>query len=149
MYEHVLIATDGSDFARKAVNAGLELAKQLRARVTALYAAPNYDPPAVYSEGLSFVGQVSQNEGRERHADYARKLLENVQASAQAAGVQAELVTVVDDAPYNAIIQTAASRNCDLIVMASHGRSGLAAVLVGSTTQKVLTHSTVPVLVVR
>lgn len=148
MYTNILVATDGSKLAEKAVKAALGLAKPLGAGVVAFYAYPEYTSPA-YGEG-AFVGQyMNKSEFRKRHAEFADKLLSEVGGKAKAAGVAFDSVTAEDNAPYEAIIKAATKKKCDLIVMASHGRKGLAGVLLGSETQKVLTHSKIPVLVVR
>lgn len=148
MYTSILVATDGSKLAEKAVKTALALAKPLGAKVVAFYAYPEYTSPA-YGEGV-FVGQyMNKNEFKKRHVEMADKLMTEVGAKAKAAGVEFDSLTAEDNAPYEAIIKAASKKKCDLIIMASHGRRGLAGVLLGSETQKVLTHSKVPVLVVR
>lgn len=86
---------------------------------------------------------------QKRTAELAKKYLDAAKASAAAAGTTCETLPIVHDQPYQAIIDTAEEKACDLIVMASHGRRGVAAVMLGSETVKVLTHSTIPVLVFR
>lgn len=145
MYTNILIPTDGSELSAKAVLDGVALAKAVGAKVTGLtVTAPLgfitltmgivVDSPADYKKG------VQQN---------AAKILATVADQAKAAGVPCETVVVEHEHPYEAIIDTARSKGCDLIVMASHGRRGTATVVLGSETVKVLTHSTIPVLVHR
>jgi nucleotide-binding universal stress UspA family protein len=128
MYRNILIATDGSELSEKAVNHGIALAKRIGAKVTML---------TVVQPLHTFT------------AEYAEKTLGTAARLARAAGVGCEGVHVEHDFPYQAIIDTAASKGCDLIVMASHGRHGISALVLGSETVKVLTHSKIPVLVHR
>ena len=145
MYRHILIPTDGSDLAEKAVRQGIAFAKEIGAKITALtVSAPFHimtfkavmleDTPASY---------------KERTREYAATTLGAVANAAKAAGVACETVHVEDEHPYKAIIDTATSKQCDLILMASHGRRGVSAIVLGSETVKVLTHSQIPVLVYR
>jgi nucleotide-binding universal stress UspA family protein len=145
MYTNILIPTDGSELAEKAVQHGIDLAKQLGAKVTALTVLPPFhmlttdtrmieDTPAQY---------------KARMQQHAEQTLGTIAHAAAAAGVGCELVHVEHEHPYRAIIDTAAAKPCDLIVMASHGRRGIAAIVLGSETVKVLTHSKIPVLVHR
>jgi nucleotide-binding universal stress UspA family protein len=124
----------------------LSLAKSVGAKVTALTVEGSfnvYDVPAskVYEMSGSFAEHV------ERTKAHAEKILNSVAEEARSAGVACETVQVEQDHPYEAIIDTAQKRGCDLIVMASHGRSGIAAIVLGSVTTKVLTHTKIPVLV--
>jgi nucleotide-binding universal stress UspA family protein len=128
MYTNILIATDGSDLSEKAVSHGITLAKRIGAKVTVLTVLPPFQV---------FI------------AEYAEKTLGAAAHLAQEAGLACEGVHVQHDFPFQAIIDTAASKSCDLIVMASHGRHGISAILLGSETMKVLTHSKIPVLVHR
>ena len=143
MYKNILIATDGSDLATHAAKQGIALAKAVTAKVTALtvtepfhWFAPNIpaDAQPAYVQGMQQV---------------AARALGVIADAAKSADVSCEIVHVEDDHPYRAIIDTATSKHCDLIVMASHGRSGVSAVILGSQTVKVLTHSRIPVLVYR
>lgn len=144
MYTHILIATDGSDLAAKAVTAGLELGKQLKAKITAVTAIEPWTGMMTGEPTFSFPIEEYEKAG----AENAAKILAKVSEAARAAGVACETVQVTDF-PAEGIIETAKSRGCDLIVMASHGRRGLARVLLGSQATRVLTQSTVPVLVCR
>jgi len=145
MYKHILIPTDGSALSLMAVREGMTLAKSLNARVTALTVSPTFrtvtvDPVMVVD---------TEEQYREDCAAAAARYLAAVAESAKVLGVACEGVHVVNDHPYQAIIETGQSRGCDLIFMASHGRRGVAALLLGSETTKVLTHSKIPVLVYR
>jgi nucleotide-binding universal stress UspA family protein len=146
MYRHILIATDGSVLAEKGVSHGLSLAKSVGAKVTALIVEAPFN---VFDVRESRVRQMS--EAFAQHAEltkqHAAKVLNHVADSAKAAGVPCQTVQVEHDHPYQAIVTTAKDKGCDLIVMASHGRSGISAVLLGSVTNKVLTHTNIPVLV--
>jgi nucleotide-binding universal stress UspA family protein len=148
MYQHILIPTDGTRLSAKATKTGLTLAKALGARVTAFYASPEYPTP-VYAEGAAFAPHVSKTVFSREHEAHARKILGEIHDRGARLGVTVEPEHSFSDTPYQAILKAARRRKCDLIVMASHGRRGLSALLLGSETQKVLTHSKVPVLVVR
>ena len=148
MYRHILIATDGSTLAEMAVKHGLSLAKSTGGKVTALIVEA---PFSVYNVPESRLRQMP--EAFAQHAEEIRKhatrVLDHVADLAKAAGVACETTQLESDQPYRAIIATAKEKGCDLIVMASHGRSGISAVLLGSVTNKVLTHTHIPVLVCR
>ena len=138
MYTHILIPTDGSELAGKAVQHGVALAKRIGAKVTMLTVLP---PPAITTDREMI-------EIRKAHMQkHAEEILGAV--AKQAAGVACEMIQVEHVDPYRAIIDTADSKGCDLIVMASHGRRGIAAIVLGSETVKVLTHCKIPVLVYR
>ena len=145
MFKHLLIPTDGSDLSRKALLYGVELAREHKAKVTALTVRPPYVVGSMDMIGV--VGSQDEFEAEtQRYADYA---LTQARMAAEAAGVKIETVQDVGDQPYKAIIDCAQANKCDLIVMASHGRRGVSALLLGSETVKVLTHSATPVLVYR
>ncbi len=145
MFKHILIPTDGSELSRAAVTTAVSLAKACNARVTGLTViAPSAD------FGVGEFGSVADPDAYNRaSAANAKRALAVVTDAAAEAQVSAETVKVDHDSPWLAIIDAAASRGCDLIVMASHGRRGLDALVLGSETNKVLTHSKVPVLVTR
>ncbi|HXE26758.1 MAG TPA: universal stress protein [Roseiarcus sp.] len=145
MFKHILIPTDGSDLSLKAVLYGVKLAKSCGAKVTGLTVAVPYRVVAVDAVLIP----LDEADYEERSRSASDKALEQVKIAADAAGVTCETVREVHDQPYRAIIDAAQALNCDLIVMASHGRRGISALLLGSETAKVLTHSTVPVLVYR
>ena len=145
MYKHILIPTDGSDLSWMAVRQGIALAKALNARVTALTVSPSFQ---TFTVDPVMVANTPEQYRKECEAAAARYLGVATE-SAKAVGVPCEGVHVVGDHPYQAIIETAQAKDCDLIVMASHGRRGVGALLLGSETTKVLTHSKIPVLVWR
>jgi nucleotide-binding universal stress UspA family protein len=146
MYRHILIPTDGSDLAHKAVVHGLSLAKSVGAKVTALVVEPSFN---VYGLPSSRMNQISSAlaEYAEQAKAHASQVLSGVADEAKSAGVACETMQMTHDHPYEAIVASAKEKGCDLIVMASHGRAGLAAGVLGSVTTKVLTHTKIPVLV--
>jgi len=145
MYKHILIPTDGSELAGKALRDGITLAKTLGAKVTVLTVS---QPFHVFTLETAMVVDTSAEYERHIQANSA-KLLADASGAAKTAGVACDTVRVEHEHPYQAIIETAGSHGCDLITMASHGRRGIAAMVLGSVTVKVLTHSTIPVLVHR
>jgi nucleotide-binding universal stress UspA family protein len=145
MFKHILIPTDGSDLSRKALLYGVELAREGGAKVIALTVRPPYMVGSMDMIGVAGDQDLFEAE-TQRYADYA---LTQAKMAADAASVKIETVQEVGDQPYRAIIECATSNKCDLIVMASHGRRGVSALLLGSETAKVLTHSKIPVLVFR
>jgi nucleotide-binding universal stress UspA family protein len=149
MYKHILIATDGSDTAARGVEAGLRLAGALRATATLVTASePWQDVVTGDPSALALSMELHEQQRRDRAAS-AEALLASVQARANAAGVPLATVYVPERRPAEAILETADACGADLIVMASHGRSGLRKLLLGSQTQAVLSGGTLPVLVVR
>ena len=144
MYKHILIATDGSELAGKAVTTGLALAKILNAKVTAINATEPWTAMVVGEAALAFPVE----EYEKGAAESAARILSEISAAAQKQNVPCETVHV-NDFPAEAIVETAKARGCDLIVMSSHGRRGLARVFLGSQATRVLTLSTVPVLICR
>jgi nucleotide-binding universal stress UspA family protein len=147
MYSNLLVPTDGSKLSDKAVTQGIALAKALKAKITLFHASPAYPMP-VYAEGVS-VPMVSRRDYAKQVNEDAAKILDRAAAKAKTAGVTATTVQVIAASPWEAILDCAKKSKCDAIVMASHGRRGLASLLLGSETTKVLTHSKIPVLVVR
>lgn len=145
MYRHILLPTDGSELSQKAIDYGMALAKSVNAKVTVLTVSTPFHVFAVEP------GMVTDTlEQYQKHtADLAAKYLNVAKESALAAGVSCDMMHVEHAQPYLAIIDTAQRKSCDLIVMASHGRRGISAIVLGSETVKVLTHSTIPVLVFR
>ena len=144
MYKHLLVPTDGSKLSDHAVKEATALAKTLGAKVTLFHVAPMQIWP-VYAESAMAV-QYSEADFRVETRRNAERVLEK---AAKRAGMAVATQYVLSDLPYDAIVKAATKHKCDLIVMASHGRRGLSGFLLGSETQKVLTHSKVPVLVVR
>jgi len=145
MYANILIPTDGSELAGKAVQHGVDLAKRIGAKVIVLTVLP---PFHVFTTNTQMVEDTPARY-KARMQEHAEKVLSAVARIAQAAGVACEMVHIEHEHPYQAIIDTAKSKGCDLIVMASHGRHGISAIVLGSETVKVLTHSKIPVLVYR
>jgi nucleotide-binding universal stress UspA family protein len=153
MYKKILIPTDGSGLAEKAVEHGVALAKAIGARITILtvtrpYPLLNAETAMMLTAETAMI-QDTPTEYKARIAAGADETLHFAADMAKAAGVACDTVQVEDDHPYKAIIETAGSKGCDLIVMASHGRRGISALLLGSETVKVLTHCKIPVLVHR
>jgi nucleotide-binding universal stress UspA family protein len=147
MFKHVLLPTDGSPIARKAIKAGVALASELGAKVTAYYAMEAVQP-YIYSEG--FVINTTMLRDFDKHArDQGMKYLAQVEKAARAAGVPCRTLLTKPATAYQGIVAAAKKQRCDLILMASHGRGELATLLLGSVTQKVLAHSKIPVLVYR
>ena len=147
MYKHMLVATDGSKLSGKAVAQAIELAQALSAKLTAFYASPDYPVP-VFTDGIAY-GSVARKDYAAMTAKEAETILSAVKIKAVAGGVECATLHAIAPAPWEAILAAAKKAKCDAIVMASHGRRGIAAVLLGSETQKVLTYSKLPVLVVR
>lgn len=147
MYKKILVATDGSKLSAKAVTHAISLAQALGAGLTAFYASPDYPLPA-YADGVVYE-PVSKKEYAALAAKEAEKILESVAEKAGAAGVECDTAHTIAPAPWEAILAAAKKAKADAIVMASHGRRGVSALLLGSETQKVLTHSKLPVIVVR
>ena len=147
MFKHILVPSDGSPFSQDAVRQAVAFAKECGAHITALYAQPS-PPVPYYGEGIGANWQMpsTYSELATRQAQEIVSFTENL---CQEAGVGCDTLTLSSDVPHEAIIDAAAQRACDLIFMASHGRRGLGALLLGSETNKVLAHSKVPVLVYR
>ena len=147
MYKRILIPTDGSPVSRKAVKQGMAFARSIGARVVGFFASEDYRA-IMYTEYMP-AAMLSQEEFEAQAKKAAEKQLAFVQKAADAAGVSFEPYWMISIAPWEAIIEAAKKKKCDLIFMGSHGRTGLAGIVLGSTTVKVLTHSKVPVLVTR
>ncbi|HRK19409.1 MAG TPA: universal stress protein [Hyphomicrobiaceae bacterium] len=144
MYKNILLPTDGTEFCERSVKHGIALAKQLGARVTGVTVMV----PMRATISSSLPADL-QDEIANRAATNANTALAVVANAAKAAGVPCDTVIIRDEQPYEGIIDAAKKNGCDLIVMASHGRRGISAVMLGSETQKVITHTTIPVLVCR
>lgn len=148
MYKHILIPTDGSKLAGKGIEAGVKLARALGARVTGVYVIPPYVPP-MYGEGVVYIPGVSPQAYRKYSEKQAKKALAAIEIEADTAGVPCATKFLTAAKPSEGIMKTARARKCDLIAMASHGRSGLGGLLLGSETTGVLAHSKIPVVVLR
>ena len=145
MYRHILLPTDGSELSATAVRDGIKFSKEIGARVTALHVTPPFHPTEI-TPG-AFTAHIHEHDAKAKES--AQRALSVVTEAAHAAGVPCTTVHRVGHNPYEAIIAVAGEAGCDLIFMASHGRRGVAALLLGSETNKVLTHSKIPVLVTR
>lgn len=146
MFKNILIPTDGSEQSQRAIRTGVELAKLHGARVTGVHVIPDYHLLIAYEGAFDPVTEERIEEEAKARAD---TYLGFMRETAGEAGVACSTHCETSDHPYDAILKTADTNDCDLILMTSHGRKGLAAVLLGSETRKVLTHAKVPVLVVR
>ncbi|MBL8473447.1 MAG: universal stress protein [Rhodocyclaceae bacterium] len=147
MFRHLLVPTDGSDLSTSTVERAVSFARETGANITFMFSKPEF-PVAMFSEGI-LIDPVSPARFEEAAAAQAADILKKAVDAAATAGVAADSVAKTSDMPYEAIIAAAEEKGCDLIFMASHGRRGISAVLLGSETQKVLTHSKIPVLVYR
>lgn len=145
MFKHILVATDGAELADRAVQHGLGLAKATGAKVTALTVTAPFHVLTADAQMLEDTPETY----KVRMQKTAEAILGKVAEAAKTAGVACDTMRVEHEHPYQAIIDGAQAKGCDLIVMASHGRRGAAAILIGSETLKVLTHSKTPVLVYR
>ncbi len=145
MFKHILMPTDGSELSVAAIQQGVRFAKSIGAQVTGVCVMPRQHPFFYETE----IPMQALQEAGKRYKELANGYLAVIEKAAKEAGVACDLVYEADDAPYDAIIRVAEQKGCDLIMMASHGRRGVGALLLGSETQKVLTHSRIPVLVFR
>lgn len=147
MFKHLLVPTDGTDLSTRTVERAITFAKESGASITFFYARQAYPLP-MYGEGALLV-PVSPDQFADATRSEADRILDDAKGRAEVAGVPADTESTVSDLPYEGIIEAARTRACDLIFMASHGRKGVAGFLLGSETQKVLTHTDIPVLVFR
>ena len=145
MFKNILVPTDGSDLATKAVEQGILFAKEIGAKITAVTVTEPFHLLSVAPSQLEYTPIECKKHAKAQ----AEKVLGAVSAAANSAGIVCETFHVEHEQIYQAIIDAASARNCDLIVMASHGRRGVSAVVLGSETIKVLTHSKIAVLVYR
>jgi nucleotide-binding universal stress UspA family protein len=145
MFKHILLPTDGSELAEKAIRYGVTFAKEQGAKITAVIVSRPYhlmtlEPGMLTDTSATYAKHV---------AERTQKYLDVVAVAAKLAGVPCDAASLEHEHPYQGIIDTAQNKGCDLIIMASHGRSGMSAIVLGSQTIKVLTHSKIPVLVYR
>jgi len=147
MFKHILVPTDGSPLSESTVSRAVSFAKDAGARITFFYAQPDFPMP-IYGEG-ALIDPTTPEQFAKAAGQEAARILERATAAASAEAVVSATDTVVSEVPYEAIIEAADRHGCDLVFMASHGRKGIAGLLLGSETQKVLTHSKTPVLVYR
>lgn len=147
MYQRILVATDGSTLSKKAVSNAIALAKLSGAELVALKVIPRY-PQSYFEGGLALpASDIAKVE--KQWAEHGQAVVDAIAKSSAAKGLTVKAVTAKSDLVSEAIIATAKKHKCDLIVMASHGRKGIKRLLLGSETQQVLTHSHIPVLVLR
>jgi len=147
MYKKILVATDGSSLSKKAITAAVELASVSGGELIAVKVSPRFIQS--YFEGAVLVNADEVAKIEKAWAQSAQKVLDGVMKVAKAKGVSGKSIVVKSDIVSDALITVAKKQKADLIVMASHGRNGIKRILMGSETQQVLTHSTIPVLVVR
>jgi nucleotide-binding universal stress UspA family protein len=148
MYKHILIPTDGSDIARKAVEAGIDYARETGASITFFTAMPEYEVPLA-SEVMAHKPVLSMEEHERRSAEKAQALLAPALERARTCGVAFDADHALSNKPSEAIIDAAQRHGCDAIYMSSHGRKGLSRLVHGSQAIAVLTHSDIPTLVIR
>ena len=147
MFKHILVPTDGSELSKETARRAVSFARETGARITAFYAKPEY-PVSYYGEG-ALIDPTTPEKFAQLAEQQARQTLDFVVDLCREAGVEGGRLSLTSDVPYQAIIDAASQAGCDLIFMASHGRRGFSALLLGSETSKVLTHSKIPVLVYR
>lgn len=147
MFKHILVPTDGSELSQETARRAVSFAREAGAKVTAFYAKPEY-PVTYYGEG-ALIDPTTPEKFAELAEQQAQQVLGYVEQLCADAGVPCTRMALTSDVPYEAIIEAAGSAGCDLIFMASHGRRGFSGLLLGSETNKVLTHSKIPVLVYR
>ncbi|MBY4595474.1 universal stress protein [Ottowia caeni] len=147
MYKRILVATDGSTLSKKAVNNAIALASTCGAELVALKVVPRY--PQSYFEGSISLSVDDVARVEKQWSEEAQAIVDGVKKSGEAKGVKVKSVVVKSDVVSDALISAAKKHKADLIVMASHGRRGVKRLLLGSETQQVLTHSEIPVLVLR
>lgn len=150
MFKNILVPSDGSPLSLKAIKEGAKLAKAHRGKLTVVHVMPDYRTflKERYNVPGILIAPVKDSFEKDAQA-LAKKLLDRACAEAKALGVRCKGIAVASDSVHAAIIKQASKEKCDVIVMASHGRKGLQGVLLGSETQKVLTHSKLPVVVCR
>ena len=150
MFKNILITTDGSEFSDKAVKEGVALAKALQAKVVGVHIIPsNFAASYGYYGEVPWIDEELNQRMRAAATADGKRHVDRIHAAAHAAGVESERVVVERNIVWKGIIDTATEYDCDLIIMAAHGRRGLSALVLGSETHRVLTHSKIPVLVYR
>ncbi|MCE1182049.1 MAG: universal stress protein [Rhodocyclales bacterium] len=147
MFKHILVPTDGSELSQATAQRAVSFAKEAGAKITAFFSKPEY-PIAYFGEG-ALIDPTTPDTFAEMAEQQAKQYLGEISKLCADAGVPCDVVSATSDIPYEAIIEAATNAGCDLIFMASHGRRGISGFLLGSETNKVLTHSKVPVLVYR
>ena len=145
MFKHILLPTDGSELSEAAIQKGIQVAKSINAEVTGFHVILPFHVFTIQTEMLEDTKAQYESESKVQ----AEQFLGVIQKAAEEAGVRCDTDYVTSNHPYEMIIQAAEKKGCDLIMMASHGRRGVQGLLIGSETQKVLTHTKIPVLVFR
>lgn len=145
MFDHILIPTDGSELSNVAINNGVQFAKEINAKITGLTVTPPFHVVAIDAIQVS----NTPDEYIKQSKELAERHLQVLKDAASKADVPCEVIHRVNEHPYEEIVKTAREQGCDVIFQASHGRRGISAVVLGSETNKVLTHSKIPVLVFR
>ena len=145
MFKHILLPTDGSELSEAAIQKGIQFAKSINAEVTGFHVIL---PFHVFSLRMGILEDTKEQYERQSK-DQAEQFLGVIKKAAEKAGVSCDTDYVTSSHPYEMIIEAAEKKGCDLIMMASHGRRGMQGLLIGSETQKVLTHTKIPVLVLR
>jgi nucleotide-binding universal stress UspA family protein len=149
MFKHILLPTDGSKLSDQGVKQTIKMAKALGEKITAVHVMNNYHV-VLQDEGFLMPDvPVLRKRLEEIRSRQVREILGSVKEAADKVGVRCDTVVAIGDMPYEMIIKQAKKSKCDLIMMASHGRRGIKGILLGSETAKVLTHSKIPVLVLR
>jgi nucleotide-binding universal stress UspA family protein len=144
MYKHILLPTDGSPLSQRAVREGIRFAESVGARITALHVTAPFQPTIMNPGAIA--ARAGEHEAESRAS--ARRALDFVTGAAAASGVPCAVLHRINQMPWDEIVTVAESHECELIFMGSHGRRGLSALLLGSETQNVVTHTAIPVLVV-
>jgi len=147
MFKHILVPTDGSELSADTAQRAITFAREAGAKLTFYFARPDY-PISFYGEG-ALIDPTTPDKFAEMADQQAKEILARCESAARAEGVSCASTSSVSDVPYEGIIAAADAAGVDLIFMASHGRRGISGLLLGSETQKVLTHSKIPVLVYR
>lgn len=147
MFQHLLVPVDGSDLSTNTADRAIAFAKEAGAQITFFFAKPEY-PMAFYGEG-ALIDPTTPERFAEMAEEQAHEILSEAETRSATQGVKITLLSLTNAAPWEGIIAAAQQVGADLIFMASHGRRGISGLLLGSETQKVLTHSTIPVLVYR
>ena len=148
MFRNILMPTDGSEHSERAIERGVELAKLCGAKVTGIHVVPNYRLMIAFAEG-AYADPAMQERAEQDARIRAVNFLDFVRKTATAAGVACETVVATNDHPYDAIVNTANSHACDLIVMTSRYRRGLVSLIMGSEADRVLHRASIPVLTFR
>jgi nucleotide-binding universal stress UspA family protein len=145
MFCNVLVPTDGSDLSKLTIDKAIGFARESGARLTFVYVKPAF--PFLLHPEASLIDAIAPTNLEQEAHRYAQEVIDLAVTAARQAGVDAEGIEVESGAPYRGIVDVAARRGCDLIFMASHGRKGIGAKLLGSEAHKVLTHTQIPLLV--